>query len=243
MSFDKLERSSGGGMARITSSPTTNGSRRARHLLAKEKEFTRPRDQLSRERRELPWEKVEKAYTFEAAGGTRSLGDLFGGSQLVIYHFMFGPDWDEGCPSCSFWADNFNGIVVHLNHRDVTLVAVSRAPLARHRRLQEAHGLDVPVGVVGRQRLQLRLPRLVQPRTKARAVDYNYDDRPRRRGAARASASFAAARWRDLPHLLDLRARPRHAERRLPLLDLVPKGRDEEGLPLPMAWVRRHDSY
>ena len=101
-------------------------------FLAKEKEFTRARDELARQRRELPWVKVEKPYTFDAAEGRVSLGDLFGGKdQLLIYHFMMGPDWEEGCPSCSFWADNYNGVDVHLAHRDTALVAVSRAPLAR----------------------------------------------------------------------------------------------------------------
>src|SRR5690348_11462706 len=101
-------------------------------LLAKEKEFTRLRDQLSEERRSLPWERVEKAYVFNGPNGQESLADLFDScSQLVIYHFMFGPDWEAGCKSCSFWADNFARIVVHLNHRDTNLVLISRAPRAR----------------------------------------------------------------------------------------------------------------
>src|SRR5262245_20965009 len=86
-----------------------------KRLLAKEKDFTRARDQLSAERRELPWVAVEKAYVFDAPSGKRTLAELFEGrSQLVVYHFMFAPDWDTGCKSCSFWADNFNGIVSHL---------------------------------------------------------------------------------------------------------------------------------
>ena len=101
-----------------------------RQYLAKEKEFTRLRDQLGRERRELPWVRVDKAYRFDGPGGSRTLSDLFDGrSQLIVYHFMFGPEWEEGCPTCSFWADNFNGIDVHLRHRDISLVAVSRAKL------------------------------------------------------------------------------------------------------------------
>ena len=101
-------------------------------FLGKEKEFTRMRDELSRKRRELPWVKVDKPYLFEGPRGHETLSDLFDDrSQLVIYHFMFSPDWEEGCPHCSFWADNFNGIDVHLEHRDVTLLAVSRAPLAK----------------------------------------------------------------------------------------------------------------
>ena len=98
--------------------------------LAREKEFTRLRDQLSQERRELPWVKVDKEYIFDGPNGKETLSELFAGrSQLLIYHFMFDPSWDEGCPSCSFWADNYDGIIVHINHRDVTLVTVSRAPL------------------------------------------------------------------------------------------------------------------
>src|SRR5712691_10309115 len=101
-----------------------------KQFLIKEKEFTRLRDELSRERRELPWERVDKRYVFEGPKGNESLSDLFAGrSQLIVYHFMFPTSWEEGCPSCSFWADNFNGAIVHLSHRDVTMVAISRAPL------------------------------------------------------------------------------------------------------------------
>src|SRR6266704_1527591 len=101
-----------------------------KQFLAKEKEFTHLRDELSRQRRELPREKVEKKYVFEGPNGTVGLADLFGGrSQLVVYHFMFGPGWKEGCPSCSFLADTFDGAVVHLAHRDVSFVAISRATL------------------------------------------------------------------------------------------------------------------
>src|SRR5918995_1391921 len=103
-----------------------------KRLLIKEKQFTRQRDELSAERRELPWVKVEKEYVFDAPGGRETLRDLFGGhSQLIIYHFMLGPAWTEGCKSCSFLADHIDGALVHLAHRDVTLMAVSRAPLAQ----------------------------------------------------------------------------------------------------------------
>ena len=97
--------------------------------LRKEKELTWLRDQLSRERRGLPWERVETNYVFQGPHGRETLSELFDGkSQLVVYHFMFGPDWSEGCKSCSFWADNFNGAIAHLNQRDTTMVAISRAP-------------------------------------------------------------------------------------------------------------------
>ncbi|MGY3572631.1 DUF899 domain-containing protein [Vibrio paucivorans] len=99
-------------------------------LLEKEKQFTQLRDELSQQRRDMPWRKINQDYLFETEDGTKSLTELFAGkSQLIVYHFMYGPDWEEGCPSCSFWADNFNPIVTHLNQRDIHLVAVSRASL------------------------------------------------------------------------------------------------------------------
>ena len=100
-----------------------------KRLLVKEKQLTRLADKLSKERRALPWEAIAKDYVFDGPNGRETLAQLFDGrSQLVVYHFMFGPDWDAGCPHCSRWADNFNGIIAHLNQRDVTMVAVSRAP-------------------------------------------------------------------------------------------------------------------
>ena len=115
--------------------------RARKELLAREKEFTRLRDELSRERRELPWEPVESEYVFEGANGSESLAELVDGrDQLVVYHFMFEPDWDEGCPHCSFWADNFDSNVVHLRARDVTLVAVSRAPYPKLAAYRERMG-------------------------------------------------------------------------------------------------------
>ena len=103
-----------------------------KELLAKEKEFSKQRDEISRRRRELPWEKVEKKYTFDGPNGKETLADLFGKrSQLVVYHFMLGPGWKEGCPSCSFLGDHFEGPVIHLPHRDVSFVAISRAPLEK----------------------------------------------------------------------------------------------------------------
>src|SRR5260370_39902004 len=102
-----------------------------KELLKKEKEFSRLRDQLSKQRRELPWEKLEKVYVFDGPKGKETLADLFGGrSQLIVYHFMLGPGWAEGCPSCSFISDHIDGSVVHLAARDVSLAVVSRAPLA-----------------------------------------------------------------------------------------------------------------
>src|SRR5260370_5959469 len=118
-----------------------------KELLKKEKEFSRLRDQLSRQRRELPWEKVEKAYVFDGPKGKETLGDLFGGrSQLIVYHFMLGPDWKEGCPSCSFISDHIDGSVVHLAARDVRLAVVSRAPLAEIEAFKKRMGWRVAAG-------------------------------------------------------------------------------------------------
>jgi predicted dithiol-disulfide oxidoreductase (DUF899 family) len=112
-----------------------------KQLLGKEKEITRLQDELSAGRRELPWVKVEKKYVFDGPDGKMTLGDLFDGrSQLFVYHFMFGPDWEEGCPSCSMVADHFDGRVVHLAQRDVTLLAVSRAPLSKIKEFQKRMG-------------------------------------------------------------------------------------------------------
>ena len=115
-----------------------------RQHLAREKELTRLRDQLSRERRDLPWVKVDKPYVFDGPEGPTSLADLFEGrSKLIVEHFMFDPSWEEGCKSCSFWVDNFDGIEVHLNHRDVSFVLVSRAPIARLQAYRQRMGWHV----------------------------------------------------------------------------------------------------
>src|SRR5579864_9086280 len=110
-------------------------------FLAKEKEFTRLRDELSQQRRELPWEVVTKRYVFDGPNGKQTLPELFDGrSQLIVYHFMFDPSWEAGCPHCSFWADNFNGIIAHLKQRDVTMIAVSRAPFSKLAAYQKRMG-------------------------------------------------------------------------------------------------------
>jgi predicted dithiol-disulfide oxidoreductase (DUF899 family) len=110
-------------------------------LLAKEKKFTKLRDQLNKERRNLPWEKVEKEYIFDGPDGKETLAELFGRkSQLVVYHFMFGPGWGEGCPHCSFWADHYDGTVPHLGQRDTSLVVISRAPLKEIERFKKRMG-------------------------------------------------------------------------------------------------------
>ena len=118
-------------------------------LLEAEKELTRRSDDLARRRQELPWIRIDKEYRFETDKGGASLADLFRGrSQLLVYHFMFGPDYTAGCPACSSIADGFNGFAVHLANHDVTLTAVSRAPLKKLRDVQGENGVDVPLGVI-----------------------------------------------------------------------------------------------
>ncbi len=225
---------------------------RKKHL-AKEKEFTHLRDQLSRERRELPWELVDKDYTFEGERGKISLQDLFAGrSQLVVYHAMFNPETagpqttytpDAACFVCSWWMDNFNGIAVHLNHRDITIVAVSRAPYRELAAYKQRMGWSFPCCSSRGQRLQLRLSRSFTPeQMNAGKVDYNY-----------RSTSFPMSEAPGISVFLKDGDRIYHTystyERGLDMLnvayhymDLVPKGRDE-GEGGVAGWLRRHDEY
>ena len=138
-------------------------------LLEDEKELTRRSDELARRRQELPWVRVDKAYRFDTEDGSVSLDDLFKGrSQLIVYHFMFGPDFTAGCPSCSSIADGFNGVAVHLANHDVMLWAASRAAARQAAGLPAADGLDIPLGVLVWQRLQRRLQCLADRASAAR---------------------------------------------------------------------------
>ena len=149
-------------------------------LLKAEKELTHRSDAVARQRQELPWVRIDKDYSFETDGGSASLKDLFKGrSQLLVYHFMFGPDYKAGCPSCSAIADGFNGIATHLANHDVMLWAVSRAPLAKLQALQAAHGLDLPLGIVVRQRLQSDFNVwFSEQQQRDGGIEYNYRREP-----------------------------------------------------------------
>ncbi len=215
-------------------------------LLAKEKEFTRLRDQLSEERRRLPWVRLEKEYSFEGENGRVTLGDLFAGrSQLVVYHFMFGPDAEAGCKSCSFWADNFNGIVVHLNHRDVSFAAISRGPIAKLRAFAKRFGWSFPW-------------------VSSLESDFNFDFgvsfTPEEISSGQISYNFGThkAYGNEMPGISVFTKGPDGAifhtyscySRGLDMmntayhyLDLVPKGRDEERLSYTMEWLRHRDQY
>lgn len=217
-----------------------------RRFLAKEKEFTRLRDELSRERRELPWERVEKRYVFAGPEGKPTLGDLFAGrSQLVVYHFMFAPESDTGCRGCSFWADNYNGVISHLKQRDVEFAAVSRAPLAKLQSFAARMGWNFKwvSSANGDFNYDYQASFRAEDLASGSAV-HNYekyqDSMPDKPGFSVFFKDGAG----DIFHTYSTYARgidPMNVA--FQLLDLVPKGRDETGLPQPMSWVRLHDQY
>jgi predicted dithiol-disulfide oxidoreductase (DUF899 family) len=216
-------------------------------LLAREKEFTRLRDSLSRERRDLPWVRVDKSYVFDGPNGKEALADLFGPrSQLVVYHFMFGPDWEAPCKSCSFWADNFERNVVHLNQRDVTFVAVSRAPLARLEAFKTRMGWSFKWVSSGETDFNYDYQVSFAPEALAHGeILYNYD----RTKSAVSELPGISVFYKDpsgtIFHTYSCYARGLDMmNAAYQYLDLVPKGRDEAGQrPYPMAWVRYRDSY
>ncbi len=179
-------------------------------LLAKEKEFTRQRDALSAERSKMPWVKVEKEYVFDSPDGKKSLGDLFGSkSQLIVYHFMFGPGWEAGCPSCSFLGDHFDGSIVHLAQRDVTLLAVSRAPLPQIEAFRKRMGWRFPwVSSYGSDFNYDYQVSFKKDDTAAGKVYYNYGETEfPSEEAPGASVFYKDKDRRYFPHLLHLRAR------------------------------------
>jgi predicted dithiol-disulfide oxidoreductase (DUF899 family) len=222
-------------------------------LMAKEKEFTRLRDELSRQRRELPWEKVTKSYVFEGPRGQETLADLFEGrSQLVVYHFMFAPEWEEGCPGCSFWADSFNGLGAHLRARDVSFVAISRAPLARIDPFKRRMGWSFKWVSSGGNDFNYDYQVSLTPEAlKAGTAVYNYSTTGMRlRGAPPVPSELPGVSvfYRDesgnVYHTYSAYARGIDAmNAAYQYLDLVPKGRDEDELPSPNAWWRHHDRY
>jgi len=215
-------------------------------FLAKEKEFTRLRDELSRQRRDLPWEMVDKNYVFAGPNGKQSLPELFEGrSQLIVYHFMFHPDWEAGCPHCSFWADNFNGIIVHLNQRDATMIAVSRAPYSKLAAYQKRMGWNFKWVSSSETDFNFDYQASFTPEELAKKeAFYNFTKQnpgpPEREGVSvfrkdgngKVFHTYSAyARGIDLLNTA------------YNYLDLVPKGRDEVGQRNPQFWVRRHDEY
>jgi predicted dithiol-disulfide oxidoreductase (DUF899 family) len=216
-----------------------------KQYLAQEKEFTRIRDELSRQRRALPWEPVAKNYVFDAPEGKVTLADLFAGkSQLVVYHFMFDPSWEAGCKSCSFWADNYDPIVVHLNHRDANLVAISRAPLPKLEAYRNRMGWNFRWVSSSGTEFNHDYQVSSTPAEVAKGEShYNY--RASKMTGERPGISvFHKDEDGNIFHTystyergLDMLNGAYH------ILDLLPKGRDEDGLDFSMSWLRRHDEY
>jgi len=210
--------------------------------LAKEKEFTRLRDELSAERRALPWERVDKDYVFDAPEGRLTLAGLFGThGQLLVYHFMFGPDWNEGCPSCSFWADNYNGVDVHLAHRDTALVAISRAPLEKLEAYKKRMGWSFRWVSSAPSDFNFDYDASFKPGEQG--LEYNFgtikpfgEETPGISAFRRAEDGAIYHTYSTYARGLDMLNGAYH------LLDLTSKGRDEAP-GHQMSWVRRHDRY
>jgi predicted dithiol-disulfide oxidoreductase (DUF899 family) len=214
--------------------------------LSKEKEFTRLRDKLSAERRELPWVKVEKNYVFDAPKGRETLADLFDGrSQLIVYHFMFGPEWEQGCPSCSFLSDHIDGSIAHLAHRDVTFVVVSRAPLPKIEAFKKRMGWRFKwVSSYGNDfNFDYHVSFTKDEMAKGQ-VYCNYDKNEFPSDEGPGISVFYKDGTGEIFHTYSSYARGLDIlVGAYNYLDLVPKGRDEAELPWTMAWVRHHDKY
>ena len=212
-------------------------------LLAKEKEFTKLRDELARERRELPWMKVEKNYVFDAPEGKVTLADLFDGKgQLIVQHFMFGPDWNEGCPSCSFWTDNFNGVDVHLAHRDTAFALVSRGPIDRLEAYRKRMSWNLRWVSSLRNDFNFDFAVSFDPEEKEKKYNFGtlapYGQEAPGLSALRRDEDGTIYRtYSTYARGLDVLNGAYH------LLDTTSKGRDEDALSFSMAWVRRHDKY
>jgi len=217
-----------------------------KELLRKEKEFTRLRDEISRRRRALPWERVEKQYIFDGPRGKETLADLFGGrSQLMVYHFMFGPGWKEGCPSCSFLADTFDGAAVHLAHRDVAFMAISRATLPEIEAFKKRMGWQFKwVSSFGSEFNHDYQASFSKEQLAQGKVYYNYEmtEFPSEEGPG--ASVFYKNPAGEIFHTYSTYARGLDAMvGTYNWLDLAPKGRDEDGLAFTMAWVLHHDKY
>jgi len=215
-------------------------------LLAKEKAYTHMRDALAAERRQLPWVKVEKNYVFDTPGGKKNLADLFDGrSQLIIYHFMFGPEWNEGCPSCSMISDGFDGVLPHIQQRDVSFSAVSRAPLAKIESFKKRLGWRFPWASSNGSDFNYDFCASFTNEQLAKGkVNYNFDMVEFPSAEAPGISVFSKDKSGNVFHTYSAYARgTEELLNTYSFLDVVPKGRDEDGLPFTMAWVRHHDRY
>ena len=217
-----------------------------RSLLAREKELTQLHDQVARERRALPWRRIEKDYVFETPQGPRTLAQLFDGRrQLLVQHFMFGPGWEQGCPSCSYMADHADGMNIHLAHRDITFVAVSRAPLADIQRFRQRMGWQFDwVSSHGSDFNRDFGVSFTQEELSSGEVDYNYGKRPFPAEEAPGISVFYRDDAGSVFHTYSTYGRGVEVMMgTYRMLDLTPKGRQEHDGIYKMDWVRHHDRY
>lgn len=217
-----------------------------KELLAREKELTRMRDRIARERRALPWVRIEKDYAFDTHEGRRTIGQLFEGRrQLLVQHFMLAPGWTQGCRSCSYMADHIDGMTVHLQARDVTMIAVSRAPLAEIERFKErmgwrfrwvsSHGSDFnyDFGVS-----------FTPEQVATGNIGYNYGTSPHCYEELPGISVFYKDDAGEILHTYSTYGRGVEVMMgTYKMLDLVPNGREERDVENKMEWVRLHDSY
>jgi len=217
-----------------------------KEFLVREKEFTRQRDALSAERQKLPWVRAEKEYVFDSPDGPQTLADLFGGTrQLIIYHFMLAPGAKQGCASCSLIADHFDGMVVHLAQRDVTLMVVSRATQSEIATFQKRMGWGFKWVSSNRNDFNYDFhASFTKEEIASGTARYNYgpyqfqsEDAPGASVFFRDEAGGIFHTYSTYARGLDILVGAYN------YLDLVPKGRDEDKLPYPMAWIRHHDRY
>lgn len=215
-------------------------------LLEREKEFTRARDELSAARRALPWTRVEKDYVFTAPDGKKSLADLFDGrDQLMVYHFMLGPDWKQGCKACSYLADHFDPAVIHLAHRDVSFVSVSRAPLHQIIPFKARMGWTFPWVSSFESDFNWDFHvSFEQAEMDAGRTYYNYRQTSFPESEAPGLSVFAKGDDGSVYHTYSTYGRGLDIFiTAYNFLDHAPKGRDEQDLPYGMDWVRHHDRY
>jgi predicted dithiol-disulfide oxidoreductase (DUF899 family) len=216
-------------------------------FLKAEKQFTKQRDELAKQRRALPWTLVEKNYTFETVNGPKTLSELFEGkSQLFVQHFMFGPTWEEGCPGCSFQADHVNAALLHFSQKDVTYVAISRGPVEALEKYKKRMGWKFPWVSSGKNDFNFDFHVSFTEKDKENGkVFYNYEEVDYMGEELPGNSVFIKGNRGEIFHTYSSFARG--CEMFLTtymLLDLLPKGREEEGFKHhPMEWVRRHDQY
>ena len=214
--------------------------------MAHEKELIRARDRLSEERRQLPWVKVDKAYAFDGPNGKATLADLFKGrNQLVVQHVMFAPEWDAACKSCSFWVDGFERMVPHLAARDTTMVAVSRAPLAKLEAFKKRMSWSFDWVSSGDNEFNYDYGVSFTPeQIDAGDAKYNYGTTPLYGPELPGISVFYRDEAGDIFHTYSTYARGLDMmNAAYHYLDLTPLGRHEQGLPYPMDWVRLRDQY